>query len=322
MMKSERRHELQTNYLADHLGSAVTTGRPYASYVIGGIVVALLAALAYGFYSAQTAKASAAAWGDYYFNIGSGDAEIFQQVAQDHAGTTAALWSKQAWADNKLLQGLDLIYIDRPAALDAIDKGIESYQDVLNRAYEPDLKNRAAMGLAQCYETIGKLDDATKYYKQVASGSQDGFANMANNRLAWITSGEGKSFYEWFATVKTSLPSVKPNIPADLSKPPTAPDIKFTEPPAMPVAPEAKSTPTEPPAGLPAAPATPAATEPATPTPTPTPTEPTTPAAPSTAAPTTTDAAPAAPATEPKASEPKATEPAAPAADQPPPPPK
>lgn len=313
-MKSERRHELQTNYLADHLGTAVNTGKPYATYVIGGIVVALFAALAYGIYSSQVAKANAAAWGDYYFNLGSGDAEIFQQVAQDHAGTAAALWSKQAWADNKLLEGLEQLYTDRKQAEETINKAIDSYQEVANKSYESDLKNRAAMGLAQAYESIGKLDDATKYYKQVAAGSQDGFAGMANNRLAWLASGEGKSFYEWFASVK-SAPVAKPNIPADLSKPPAAPDINFSE---MPKAPEAKATPTE----LPGAPVPPAAPAPTTPA------APTEPAVPVPAAPPATEPAPPAPpATEPKTSEPKAESapaatpaapPAAEPADQPP----
>ncbi len=257
-MKSERRHELQTNYLADHLGTAVSGGKPYATYVIGGLIVAVFAALAYGFYSSQVAKASSAAWGDYYFNIGSGDAEIFQQVAQDHPGTTAALWAKQAWADNRLLDGLDQLYTDRKAAEETINKSIDAYQEVLNKSYENDLKNRAAMGLAQSYESIGKLEEATKYYKQVAAGSQDGYAAMANGRLAWIASGEGKSFYEWFASTK-STPASKPNIPADLSKPPTTPDINFSGAPTGPTAtPEATAVPAgETPAAPPATPTAP-----------------------------------------------------------------
>lgn len=298
-MKSERRHELQTNYLADHLGTAVSTGKPYATYVIGGLVVAVFAALAYGIYASQASKASAAAWGDYYFNIGSGDAEIFQQVAQDHPGTAAALWSKQAWADNKLLAGLDSLYTDRKAAEETINKSIGVYEEVLNKAYEPDLKNRAAMGLAQSYESLGKLDDATKYYKQVAAGSQDGFAAMANNRLAWIASGEGKSFYEWFATVK-STPAAQPNIPADLSKPPTQPDMKFSETPATTPAattPATTTPPTAPPAGeqpsTPTTPPTPAVEPPATVPPTVTP-----PAVPTETKPETAPAVPPAPAAE------------------------
>lgn len=317
-MKSERRHELQTNYLADHLGTAVSTGKPYATYVIGGLVVALFAALAYGIYASQVAKASAAAWGDYYFNIGTGDAEIFQQVAQDHPGTAAALWSKQAWADNKLLTGLDSLYTDRKVAEESIGKSIDAYEEVLSKSFEPDLKTRAAMGLAQANESLGKLEDATKYYKQVAAGSQDGFASMANSRLAWIASGEGKSFYEWFATVK-STPVAKPNIPSDLSKPPTTPDIKFSE---MPKAPEGQAPPTTPPpADIPTAPqpTTPDATAPATPVPSTPPASPPPAAAEAPAAPAPAPApVPAAPPAETKADAVPEVPAAPPAAEQPP----
>jgi hypothetical protein len=209
-MKSERRHELQTNYLADHLGSAVATSKPYAKYVASAIAILIVAAIGYGLYATQTAKANAAAWGAYYFNIGSGDAEVFQQVAQDHSGTAAANWAKQAWADSQLLQGLDQLYTNRQSAEETITGAID----------------RAAMGLAQAYEAIGKLEDATRYYKQVASSNQSAYAAMANNRLAWIASGDGKAFYEWFASVR-STPTPPPAIPGNLSQPPSTPDISF-----------------------------------------------------------------------------------------------
>lgn len=227
-MKSERRHELQTNYLASHLGTAVETGRPYGVYIAAGVAAVALLAIAYGIYATQAAKANALAWGDYYFNIGTGNAEVFQQVAQDHPRTPAAKWAMQAWADNQLMQGLNEIYSNRKKAEITIEGAIDAYQEVLQSSYEPELKNRAAMGLAQAYEAIGKLDEATRYYQQVAGGDQDGLAAMAAQRSAWIKSGEAKTFYDWFASVR-STPAPPPVIPGDLSQPPTVPDMPFPQ---------------------------------------------------------------------------------------------
>ncbi len=242
-MKSERRHELQTNYLADHLGTAVEGSRPYAGYVIIGALTILAAALGYGIYSSFAARASAAAWGQYYFNIGSGDAEVFQTVAQDHPGTAAADWSKLAWADNQALQGFEQLYNNRKSAEETIKGAIDAYEEVLSATYEPELKARAAVALGQAYEALGKLEDASRYYKQASSSNQPGLAAMAGNRLAWISSGDGKSFYDWFATVKNT-PAIPPALPSDLSKPPITPDITFpdkpvTLPSAAPTAPDA-----------------------------------------------------------------------------------
>ncbi|MCC6512299.1 MAG: hypothetical protein IT423_24590 [Pirellulaceae bacterium] len=337
-MKSERRHELQTNYLADHLGTAVQSSKPYAVYAIAGVAAVAIAAIGYGIYSTQAAKASSAAWGDYYFNIGSGDAEVFQQVSQDHPGTAAANWSKQAWADNQLRQGLDTLYTNRKTAEESINSAIDAYQEVLKNSYEPDLKNRAAIGLAQAYESIGKLDEATRYYKQVASGSQDGFGTMANSRLAWLSSGDGKAFYDWFATVKPT-PAAPPAMQGDLSTPPTSPDLVFPnkEPSAMAPLPNAPATTETTPAPGTAETTTPGVALPAVPTPgsapaasdAPLPTgsvelkaaEPNVPApatpAPATPAPATPAPATPAPATPAPASELQIESPAAPAADKP-----
>ena len=243
-MKSERRHELQTNYLADHLGTAVQTGKPYAMWVAIGIAAVVILAIAYGIYSTQTAKANAEAWGDYYFNMGAGDAEVFQQLAEDHPNTAAANWATQAWADNQLLLGLDQIYTNRTQAEQTLQGAIEAYEGIIKDSRESELKNRAAIGLAQAYESLGKLDEATRYYQQVTSNSQDGFASLAAQRLAWIKSGEGKSFYDWFASVR-STPEPPPALPGDLSRPPQSPDISFPQkqnPLTLPATPELPSS--------------------------------------------------------------------------------
>jgi len=239
-MKSERRHELQTNYLADHLGTAVSSGKSYATWLVGGIIAAAVLAMGYGLYSSQVAQSNSQAWGDYYFNIGSGDAEVFQQVAKDHPQTSAASWAEQAWADHQLMVGLDQIYNNRSEAEKSIQAAIDVYEKILASAYEPELRNRAAIGLGQALESIGKLDDAARHYQQVAGSGAGAFANMATNRLAWIKSGEGKSFYEWFATVRKA-PEQPPAFPTDLSKPPTTPGIDF------PIKLDAASLPTAPP---------------------------------------------------------------------------
>lgn len=262
-MKSQRRHELQTNYLADHLGTAVETSKPYAMWVSLAIAAVVVVAIGYGIYASQTAKAASQAWGEYYFNIGTSDPEVLQQIAEDHPGTAASNWALQAWADNQLLVGLDQIYNDRKQAEETIQGAIEAYQGILKSTYEPELKTRAAIGLAQAYESLGKLDDASRYYQQVIGTSQDGFAGMAAQRLAWIKSGEGKSFYDWFASVR-STPAAPPAFPSDLSKPPQTPDISFPQKQNPLTLPGAEPTPPTPQSEAAPGDAAPAATPPAT----------------------------------------------------------
>ncbi|MFO1065351.1 MAG: hypothetical protein U0892_15910 [Pirellulales bacterium] len=96
-MKSERRHELQTNYLADHLGTAVEGGKPFGVWIVGGIIGVALAALGYGIYTSFSQKADSQAWSQYYFQLANTDSEAFQSVIDDHPKSQQRHGRRRTW---------------------------------------------------------------------------------------------------------------------------------------------------------------------------------------------------------------------------------
>ncbi len=229
-MKSERRHELENNELAGTLGTGIDKVQPFVQYILGGLVIAALAAIGWGVYTSFARKNAAAAWTEYYFTLNTGDAESFKAIADKHPGSAAAVWAQQTAGDEYLADGIDTLYRDRGQGTELIKNAIKSFEDVSSAASTDELRTRAKLGLAQAHEALGELDKAKDLYQEVISaGLQPAITTVATNRIAFLNSQAGKDFYAWFDQLKPA-PAAPPKMPGDLSVPPTTPDLKFDTP--------------------------------------------------------------------------------------------
>ncbi len=229
-MKSERRHDLQTNDLAGTLGSGIEKVQPFVQYVVGGLVIAALAAIGWGVFTSYSRKTAAAAWTEYYFTLNTGDAESFKAISDKHPRSAAAIWAQQTAGDEYLADGIDALYRDRGQGTELIKNAIKSFENVSSTAPSDDLRTRATLGLAQAHEALGEIDKAKDLYQEVISaGLQPAITTVATNRVAFLNSQAGKDFYAWFDKLKPA-PAAPPKMPGDLSVPPTSPDLKFDTP--------------------------------------------------------------------------------------------
>ena len=96
-MKSEQRHELETNELSAGLAKSIEQLKPIAGQILTviGVVLALYAGLS--IWNTQTEKTEREAWEAYAFATDSSDPEMkgLQQVAGDekYAGTRMSEWA-------------------------------------------------------------------------------------------------------------------------------------------------------------------------------------------------------------------------------------
>src|SRR5262249_44113596 len=98
-MKTVRRHELQTNELAQRLSAWYEQIKPYSS-TITLVAVGVLVVLAIsGFVASQRRAASATAW-ESYFETGESEtlepqdyADKMRKAAKEHAGTSVEDWA-------------------------------------------------------------------------------------------------------------------------------------------------------------------------------------------------------------------------------------
>ncbi len=317
-MKTERRHELQHNALADWLADQIERLRPYSRLALGILVAAVVAVGLYGYLANQTERRSEEGWQSYYTAIeairAKGDVDPLSQLATSPEFATSAVgyWAMLRLADYHLEEGITQLFNDRPAANATLHSALDEYTRVSKQTKFPALTERATLGVARVHESLNELDKARSAYEVVASKQGSPFAADAQARLNDLQQDPTRRFYDWFFAVTPpkqglggpGMPGLRPDFstlpdeksfapPAEgegLLKSPKPQNESTTEPAGEP----RSDAPAEPPTGE--APATPAGEQPAAPS-----TE-----APSTEAPATpptqpgsasTETPPAAPAT-------------------------
>ncbi len=226
-MKSERRHELEKNVLADRLASGIESTRSMIPAVLGGLGVLAILAIGWGIYSSYSKNQASTAWTEFYFNLTSSDADSFLDVADDHPKSAAAGWARQIAGDNYLQRGIIELYRNKAEGKKLIGQAIEAFESVDQASASLELRGKALLGLAQAHESLGDIDKASSYYQQLTkTATQPGLITEANQRLAFLTSPAGKDFYAWFGKLDPK-PDAPITLPSDLTLPPSTPDLQF-----------------------------------------------------------------------------------------------
>ncbi|MBC8875210.1 MAG: hypothetical protein H8E44_37790 [Planctomycetes bacterium] len=235
-MKTQRRHELQTNELADYLGKYLQQIQPYSRHITIGLGLVVVAIIAGVYYSNMRAARQGAGWSDYLAAFGSEDSDALEEVAKLHGGTTAALWSLQSAGDIKLAMGTRQIFTDRDEAEESLKDAEEHFLAVEKDATgHPQLVQRAKYGLAQVNESLCKIDKARTYYDEVAKLAPDSaLGKSAKRRHDRLANKSVEGWYAWFERQESSMPPMPPGGPMggpdvsdDLDMLPARPDISF-----------------------------------------------------------------------------------------------
>jgi hypothetical protein len=238
-MKSERRHELQHNVLADWLAKTAADLKPYQNVISLGVLVVLLGVLGYMWWSHETEAQAAAAWDDMNTAIESGNLAKLTKVIETYPGTHVANIAAVVLADFRLGEGCARRFTNKALAQQELSKAIELYGTVRKQSRMPSLLDRATFGLARAKETKDNAEEirqAERLYQEVVETWPDGaYAVAAGQRLADLKRQRTKQFYDQFAHFdpKPSFsgePGQKPSF--DLNSLPTdgpaaAPDTNF-----------------------------------------------------------------------------------------------
>ena len=213
-MKSEKRHELQKNELADWLGEQIELAKPHAPMIILGLVLAVaLGALAI-YYVNVGATAGAGEWSEYFAALSDPAPEVaLEKVATGNPRSPVAFWAWQSLGDRHLSRGQTELFKDRPASKISLEKAEAAYKKA-EATTDAMLKSRARLSLAKLYESIDKPEEAARYYKLVADAEKDralGKAAAAGEKRA--TDPREVALLAWFAQQMSDLPNDLPERP-------------------------------------------------------------------------------------------------------------
>jgi len=184
-MKSKRRHDLQTNVLADWISKKIVWLQSNATWLLGGtlVLVAIMALLAIR--ENRLASAAADGWGRCLL----------------------AAYARLTLGDLSLIDGQRKYLSNKSAANESFKNATQQYRAVVGIVSRPELKNRALYSLGKSLEWQMKLEQAKEAYSKVVGT----FAVEAQSRVRDLDRKETHVFYEQITQYK---PREKPKADA------------------------------------------------------------------------------------------------------------
>ena len=202
-MKSERRHELQHNELADWLAKSAQAMKPYQNIVFTAVMLVLIGVIAYTVWSRVSAAQTAQAWDALNVALNSANPDKLTQVVDDYPHTTVAHMAALVLADYALADGCNQLFTNKIKGQHELSKAVDLYQTVREESRESSLLERAAFGLARARESQGDAEhikQAEQLYEEVASKTPGGaFTAAAAQRLADLKRPATKRLYDQLA---------------------------------------------------------------------------------------------------------------------------
>ena len=225
-MKTERRHDLETNELAVRLTGWIDWIKPHTGIIAGALVLLFGIMAVSSYWSTQSDSNRQAAWNEFSVAYDTTDPELMslRKVAdkEEYSGTPMREWAYITWADRQLRLASDEYLINRDSALDRLRQIQGTYEDLSAGVFDVVVQNRARFGLARVYELQNKPEEARKQYSIVQGDLQ----SIASQRATQLESSKVEESVAWLATAdlprrSTNLggaSGVRPNFEADLPR--------------------------------------------------------------------------------------------------------
>ncbi len=209
-MKSERRHELEQNTLAQWLARVIQQVKPYANAILGGVLAIILVFVVVSWWTNESEAQSTKAWDQYYAALSDRSSMVpgLEKVAKDHAGTAAGTWALLTVADLQLDAGCNLLFQNKASANIELRNALDNYLKLLEQSRDPLVLQRATLGQARAREAQGDLAKAQELYERLASRWPQGvYADLAKERLRDVQDQSTKEFSDWFARYDPKPPA-------------------------------------------------------------------------------------------------------------------
>jgi predicted negative regulator of RcsB-dependent stress response len=199
-MKSQRRHELERNALADWLTESIETIKPYTTAILAVILLIVIASFAITWWNSHASAQSGTAWDAFSSALESHSVTELERVAETHSHSRVGQWAAVAAGDLLLHEGCDALFSNKASANQQLRRAADDYMQVLDQSSDSTLRERATFGLARAREAQNDLPKAIERYEQVVKEWPDAtFSALAQQRLDDLQRKSTKVFYDEFA---------------------------------------------------------------------------------------------------------------------------
>ncbi|TWT79398.1 hypothetical protein CA13_07980 [Planctomycetes bacterium CA13] len=231
-MKSERRHELQENVLANYLGQINQAIEPYSKIILAGVIALLVAVVGYSLYSSKAVGERSDATLGLLQESESQDPEALEAISTRFPGTPAAAWAELQRGSQLLAQGSQGLFVNRQDAEVQLEDAKSAFKSALSKGKDKMLRSRANYGIARAAESLGQIDEAVEGYKDcIKVGESEEIAKACQDRITSLGRDDTKDFLAWFAD--QDFTPADPSLPPSLPSGNTLPDLPDLNLPAL-----------------------------------------------------------------------------------------
>jgi len=188
-MKSERRHELQHNELADWLEQKFQAIKPYTNAILGVVILVLAVSAILAWQARSSAERAGNAWDGIATAMDDQNAADLDELSETYAGSASGEWAALIAGDMHLEAGCKVLLDNRDNARQELEDAVAAYNKVVGSS-TPILRQWAKYGLAramdaQCtFDPKANADKAIAAYQDVVDDDPEGgYAKAAQRRI-------------------------------------------------------------------------------------------------------------------------------------------
>lgn len=209
-MKSEHRHELETNELSKELAVVVEKVKPHTTSILAAIGVLIGAYAAVTWWSASRAARDRQFWEAFQVQVTARDPEYKNILrlaeSEEYRGSPGQEWAYIAWADRQMLLASQEYLQSRDDAKKRLNAVEGIYDTLASSATSNEIVSRARFGLGRVHEMQGDIEAAAAQYAMVTGP----MAGLASSRAEQLQSESNKAAADWLLTA--DLPQ-RPAVP-------------------------------------------------------------------------------------------------------------
>ena len=206
-MKSEERHKLQQNELADWLGRCYTVIKPYVNAILAVVLLVVVVGCLTFWWRQQSKSEVSTGWDQLFAALEADHIAEIDKVAEQNPNSEIGHWATVISGDLHLANGCQELFTNKATGSQDLQKALDEYTKVRKETRNPLLRERAIFGLARTYEALsgtrrsqGELDKAIQNYQELVHNWKDGaYYSLAKDRLEDLDTPAGKKFYDQFA---------------------------------------------------------------------------------------------------------------------------
>ncbi len=199
-MKSQHRHELQTNELGKLLGRVTPVVEKFGTtrnlFILCGIIVAVLAII---WRVLGSHSESELMWTQF---MRCQNAKDFGNLADTFRDTNAGAWARLNEGELLLQSGIELCFTDKKGGLSDLKQAQKAFNELLNaKSISVEVLERALIGKARLLETTSDENTQpaiTAYTNFIKDFPNSVLTKIAQQRIHALSQERAQKFYAWF----------------------------------------------------------------------------------------------------------------------------